>query len=68
MSSQKTELSLVAINLMNDGLNWHHFNRVNNLFLNNTINNNNEESIILTHASGHVLGFVALNSLSRQIE
>ena len=62
--SQKTELSLVAVNLVNDGFNWLQINRVNNLFLNNNTINNNNESVVVTHTSSHVLGFVALNSLS----
>ena len=68
--TQKTELSLVAINLVNDSFNWLQINRVSNHFFNNNAinnnnnNNNNNESIVVTHTSGHVLGFVALNSMS----
>lgn len=63
--SQKTELSLIAVNLVADASNWLQINKVNDISVDSALTDDSgPESVMLTNPSNHILGFVALNSLS----
>ena len=68
--SQKTELSMVAVNLVSDASNWLQITKVNDLSgdrstIDSPVTDDiSSEPVILSHTSNHILGFVALNSMS----
>ena len=68
--TQKTELSLVAVNLVNDGSNWLQVSRVSDIspIESPAGSDAGSETLVSGHTSHHVLGFVALNSLSVKLD